>query len=466
MYANQRKVPQPSMSQNESEARSKLAQYVYEYLCQNGAPKAAETFKSEIQSLSEMPPINFGDGPGFLYNWWSVFWDLYSATPDRRDKADPTLEAKAFVDLFHGYGPGMNGQFPGAPMNVPPHGMDPSMMGNFYRPPQPNVGPSSQSSPIPGYQNSFAAPSRFPHPMGPRPGMPPQMAGPNGFGGPGYPPNVVPNRMPANPRQLNFQNNMRGMRPGMYGPPFMDSPTTPTFPPQGGLMQNGGPMNGPGISMSMMSGPNGPNHDPQYFGNMNQQFPMMCDPSGSGTPNSTSAGPTSVPGISAPHSVPPNIGGPSSVGSGHGNMPASVSNDNPQMPGGSSLSNLLNGGDPNPDLKQSPSSIQGGVPLNGGTPAQHGPGSAAGIGPGSVHSQGAPNSVNTNININNPQLHSTPQSHAQLTPTSGPPDNILFDHQQNADGDHNDEGKEDEINKIKASLIEGFGDKAAYTTYS
>jgi hypothetical protein len=113
--------------------------------------------------------------------------------------------------------------------------------------------------------------------MAPRPGMPPQM-GPNGFiGAPGAyandPRMMMPNRMGNNPRPLNFPpNNMRAVRPGMYGGPYLDSPTTPTFPPvcqflklqlhfllQGGLMQNGVPMNGPG----MMGMPQ--NYDPQMI---------------------------------------------------------------------------------------------------------------------------------------------------------------------------------------------------------
>lgn len=179
---------------------------------------------------------------------------------------------------------------------------------------------------------------------------------------------------------------------------------------------------------------------------------MMCgDPNGSGTPIS-SAGPTSVPGVSgAPHSVPPanNIGGPSSVGSGHGNMPGSVDN-NPQMVN-TSLSNLLNGGDP--ELKQSPSGILSSG--NGPGSQNNGPGSATGIpgGPSSVHSAGAPNSVN----INNSQLQSTPQSHAaQMTPNSGA-DNVMLDYQQsgtdNPTGGEHDEGKEEEISKIKARSV-------------
>jgi hypothetical protein len=133
-------------------------------------------------------------------------------------------------------------------------------------------------------------------------------------------------------------------------------------------------------------------------------------------------------------------------------MPASVSTDNPQM-ATSSLSNLLNGGN-DMELKQSPG-------MNGGTPLQHNPGSqnpgsATGIvGPGSVHSQsGAPNSVNAN----NPQFQSTPQSHgAQLTPTSGAPENLLLDFQQNADpGNDDGKNKDEEISVIKSKLLEGY----------
>lgn len=216
---------------------------------------------------------------------------------------------------------------------------------------------------------------------------------------------------------------------------------------------------------------------------------MMCDPSG-GTPTSSSAGPTSVPGVNgAPTSVPPNpIGGPSSVGSGHGPVPSSAPPESAQL-GSNSLSNLLNGGaDANVDVKQSPNSVPGLVSMNGGgggggsQQQQHGgpgsqnnggPGSAAGLpggGPGSVHSQSggaAPNSVNTNINSAAQLQSTTPQSHAnQMTPTSGAPaDNVLIDfHGQGGaagadttlSGDANDEGKAEEILKIKAGLLGDF----------
>lgn len=143
-------------------------------------------------------------------------------------------------------------------------------MDSFYRPPQPNVGSSSQSSPVPGrvvsfvrlsdsnigYQN-FGVSTRFPHQMV-RPGMPSQM-GPNSFvNNPVYNPHMLPNRMPPNARGLSFPTNMRQMRPGMYvGPQFIDSPTTPTYPP---VMPNGV---GPG--MPPMGMPGNPNYDPQMM---------------------------------------------------------------------------------------------------------------------------------------------------------------------------------------------------------
>lgn len=197
----------------------------------------------------------------------------------------------------------------------------------------------------------------------------------------------------------------------------------------------------------------------------------MGDPNAAGTPTS-SHGPTSVPGINgAPASVPANIGGPSSVGSGHGTIPTSagphgqVDHSQPNMNTGSHLSNMLNG-TVEPEMKQSPASVHH-PNINGGTPLPHGPGSqlnngpasAAAHGPSSVQSQpGAPHSVsNANSNIMGPQ--STPQLNAQMTPTSSADtSNVMeFNHNLDLSGGDNDNEKDQEISKIKASLIEDFG---------
>lgn len=71
-------------------------QFVYEYLVHMNAPKTAETFKSELLSNQT---VQVQEPPGFLATWFSIFWDLYSGDPDRRDKCNPTQEAKAFHDM-------------------------------------------------------------------------------------------------------------------------------------------------------------------------------------------------------------------------------------------------------------------------------------------------------------------------------------------------------------------------------
>ena len=71
-------------------------QYVYDYLVHINATKTAETFKSELLTNQQ---VQVGDSPGFLVTWFNLFWDLYSGDPERRDKCNPTQEAKAFHDF-------------------------------------------------------------------------------------------------------------------------------------------------------------------------------------------------------------------------------------------------------------------------------------------------------------------------------------------------------------------------------
>jgi len=80
---------------SDSQAREKLALYVYEYLLHVGAQKAAQTFLNEIRWEKN---ITLGEPPGFLHSWWCVFWDLYCAAPERRETCDHSSEAKAFHD--------------------------------------------------------------------------------------------------------------------------------------------------------------------------------------------------------------------------------------------------------------------------------------------------------------------------------------------------------------------------------
>uniref|UniRef100_A0A4X1U7B8 Single stranded DNA binding protein 4 n=1 Tax=Sus scrofa TaxID=9823 RepID=A0A4X1U7B8_PIG len=92
MYA---KGGKSSAVPSDSQAREKLALYVYEYLLHVGAQKSAQTFLSEIRWEKN---ITLGEPPGFLHSWWCVFWDLYCAAPDRREACEHSSEAKAFQD--------------------------------------------------------------------------------------------------------------------------------------------------------------------------------------------------------------------------------------------------------------------------------------------------------------------------------------------------------------------------------
>lgn len=129
---------------SDSQAREKLALYVYEYLLHVGAQKSAQTFLSEIRWEKN---ITLGEPPGFLHSWWCVFWDLYCAAPDRREACEHSSEAKAFQDYSAAAapspvmgsmgpndamaaGPMAPGFFQGPPGSQPPsHNLNAPMMG-------------------------------------------------------------------------------------------------------------------------------------------------------------------------------------------------------------------------------------------------------------------------------------------------------------------------------------------------
>uniref|UniRef100_A0A5K3FC32 LisH domain-containing protein n=2 Tax=Mesocestoides corti TaxID=53468 RepID=A0A5K3FC32_MESCO len=86
----------PFGSPSDVQASEKLALYVYEYLVYSGAQKAAQTFLQEIGWDKHIVP---NEAPGFLFSWWSVFWDLYCAAPERRDTLKHSSDARAFYDF-------------------------------------------------------------------------------------------------------------------------------------------------------------------------------------------------------------------------------------------------------------------------------------------------------------------------------------------------------------------------------
>ncbi|XP_063472481.1 single-stranded DNA-binding protein 4 isoform X30 [Symphalangus syndactylus] len=177
---------------SDSQAREKLALYVYEYLLHIGAQKSAQTFLSEIRWEKN---ITLGEPPGFLHSWWCVFWDLYCAAPDRREACEHSGEAKAFQDYSAAAAPSpvMGSMAPGDAMAAGP------MAAGFFQPPaglpgsQPLLpgamepSPRAQGHPSMGGPMQRVTPPRGMASVGPQSyggGMRPP---PNSLAGPGLP---------------------------------------------------------------------------------------------------------------------------------------------------------------------------------------------------------------------------------------------------------------------------------------
>ncbi|KAK2835673.1 hypothetical protein Q5P01_016157 [Channa striata] len=167
MYAKGKGAVVPS----DSQAREKLALYVYEYLLHVGAQKSAQTFLSEIRWEKN---ITLGEPPGFLHSWWCVFWDLYCAAPDRRETCEHSSEAKAFHDYSAAAAPSPvmgnmppNDGMPGGPMPPGffqgPPGSQPSphTQPPPHNPSNPMMGPHGQPFMSPRYP---ASPAKQPGP--------------------------------------------------------------------------------------------------------------------------------------------------------------------------------------------------------------------------------------------------------------------------------------------------------------
>ncbi|XP_069332944.1 single-stranded DNA-binding protein 4 isoform X11 [Eulemur rufifrons] len=216
MYA---KGGKGSVVPSDSQAREKLALYVYEYLLHVGAQKSAQTFLSEIRWEKN---ITLGEPPGFLHSWWCVFWDLYCAAPDRREACEHSSEAKAFQDY-----PFMSPRFPGGPrptLRMPSQlpvglpGSQPLLPGAM------DPSPRAQGHPSMGGPMQRVTPPRGMASVGPQSyggGMRPP---PNSLAGPGLP-------------AMNIGPGVRGPWASPSGnsiPYSSSSPGSYTGPPGGG----------------------------------------------------------------------------------------------------------------------------------------------------------------------------------------------------------------------------------------
>lgn len=254
----------------EAIAKEKLAIYVYEYLQHQGATRAAQTFLSEIQWEKN---ITLGDSPGFLTNWWCVFWDLYSAAPERQEPNNHTHEAKAFHDLNSGTlpSPSYIPQPPGDMANMA------GMPGYYARPP--TIGASNTMGMMGFMNRNYAgrAPSlRMPNQMG--------MGGQLSFS----------SMDPSRQQQVaggNYQN-MQGSSltsPGMR--PFNNGMGVPPNYNRLPSMSNGNMMGGNPMGPSMPMGPRGPWNNPPPPSPLTPgpaRTPILSSPQDAATPVSMS----------------------------------------------------------------------------------------------------------------------------------------------------------------------------------
>ncbi|KAF5405057.1 Single-stranded DNA-binding protein 3 [Paragonimus heterotremus] len=287
---------------SDAQSKEKLAVYVYEYLVHIGAQKAATSFLQEIRWDKS---ISVGEPPGFLHSWWNVFWDLYSAAPERRDTHEHSSEAKAFHDYVGpfilvyvtGYNQGfVNSGYP----NGLPHPNHPGMSGPGGVGGPPGGGP--------GMPPPLGPPGPDPVSMRQRPSCPPLMPGG------GLPPGAGPGLQGPSPHHPSMRFHQTGAG-GYPGPPVGSS----MIPPHANLIPGAGPMH------PMHGGPMLPQHHhhpgammghprPRWMGPSMQQQ-QQTQPGGPPGPPQPSSGPSVVcSGSAGPNSV--SSAGPGSVGPG------------------------------------------------------------------------------------------------------------------------------------------------------
>lgn len=419
----------------EQTAKERLASYVYEYLLQTGATKSAEVFKEEV--ISSNPKLSNPVKPSektFLLDWWVLFWDLWSAAPERRDDMYPThsAEAKYFHDQIVGMPPGMNGHFgppmgmdmmgghPGAfggrgfaPGRMPPTGMPPGAFPGMFNPGLGRMPNPAMRMPPGQFPGNMPRPGVPGAPMGEMPGMRYDFMGPGGgqpFSGPSGS-GMMPNG--GMPPHMSLNSPNMGPPPGADPnmPPFMGMPPMP-----------------PTSSSAMPFG-------------MNEQ-PMSAGPTGGAPGPGTPGMGGSVPGA-GPGSVPPPastsaVGTPSSIGPVQMKQEPASNGDEIKTealtPTGASCGSV--GG---PGSAPAPSAT---VSMNGG-----GPGSA----PGSAHS------VNNNVD---PSTPSRPMSNPLSNPLSNPMSNPPLSSGP-PPGSAEAFKDDSEISKIREGLLDGFKTEVA-----
>ncbi|KAF3791146.1 Transcriptional activator [Nymphaea thermarum] len=70
------------MSQTNWEADKMLDVYIYDYLVKRNLQASAKAFQAEGKVSSD--PVAIDAPGGFLFEWWSVFWDIFIARTNEK----------------------------------------------------------------------------------------------------------------------------------------------------------------------------------------------------------------------------------------------------------------------------------------------------------------------------------------------------------------------------------------------
>ncbi|KAL6524151.1 hypothetical protein OROMI_031246 [Orobanche minor] len=70
------------MSQTNWEADKMLDVYIHDYLVKRDLKATAQAFQAEGKVSSD--PVAIDAPGGFLFEWWSVFWDIFIARTNEK----------------------------------------------------------------------------------------------------------------------------------------------------------------------------------------------------------------------------------------------------------------------------------------------------------------------------------------------------------------------------------------------
>ncbi|KAJ3670853.1 hypothetical protein LUZ60_008279 [Juncus effusus] len=123
------------MSQTNWEADKMLDVYIYDYFVKRNLQATAKAFQAEGKVSSD--PVAIDAPGGFLFEWWSVFWDIFIArTNDKHsDVAASYIETQLMKAREHQQHHHQNQQNPNQPAN-PPHQIPHQPSPHQHPPPQ------------------------------------------------------------------------------------------------------------------------------------------------------------------------------------------------------------------------------------------------------------------------------------------------------------------------------------------